>query len=1770
MEALLKALEENQQMTEAGKVGPSKPSAVKYVSMFRIDGTPILPPLMTSEKRKQMHKYKEKAIRVEQELTERRMQKTKSNDGIDDKISETSRSSTNNCSGNISQRSQDIDEVKYREAEESLTLLHNLIEGQDESEKKDTGLQGSCRFANKKHDADNCKLKKLQKSETLIYDNIGPDVVTAKTASAQKRTLGECKRQLLELERKANLNYLQPKKPKFLLMPNQNKMLNPSIPTICVNPPTPVVDIESANQSSIDRESTDSLTISETPPKSTVYPDDSDESLSSLLVHSGSQSTHTSPRNKDDMEDFKKSSISAKIQKFEAISGQNYTPTSSLSATTTTTTPVSSPEKNNYAEPITGCMSRSATSPSLKLLTGNRLPGSPRIGLQMETEVTQQIPLVRSTSFTLEGPSKVLIDHMRQQNQTVDDNNSASTKMTTAAFIAKKAYHSRATSDTVESKAKKVHKVESKPSRSKVQLKNSSSKLIVSSTSPYNTPISSHNYCHNVNKNKRSPYEPVQLTKNCSTSFQSAHKFSTQSRKSVPPNTVARKPIKSRNSAAGMQAAIQQNNDNSQKQKQQQPNNQEFLSNMDIEQKEKFLKLLAQQEEEKLKLERAFELQQKFLLEQLTKEMANTHVHSPNSSSSAPSTLTNHNESAQLNISGYSLNFAPPQSGYSKNSLQSTLSSPTLSVNSSFVSILGIPPQPNTTLATYNTSNLSPTSIVATIPSNSSMNNKTVPYSRKSGCPIVPTASGMNNTVKNLTPRRRLFVQDNNVITTPSQTNPLSSVASLRKPESLNTIENNIGTHSRERRVTGVLAEYWVFDKAATKINAYARGFLVRRLLRTEQIQRIVRTIRDTLIFVLNLHFETCENPDEANEPENIKLKARLLQQLTSASRSLHSYFFELSIKDRLDIIAQDRKRIKNKLAALSKKMLSQTLNSTISGSTYRLTLSPLILALNTLVAEFLYAQNCHYTLSVFCTEVPFRNALPDFERMRNFRFNEYEIADIWEAIIGSSLNLKGLYKSLVRNYFDDRNNSLLLLILKYLLRQRPEELLKRTVDVQTDFIQMTNNNNNNMNNNNNNNNHRKLTATQVSDCASTSSSKKLKKRKETSFHQFKRYLETLSKNVYEMNSKFDEVVNRKPAQRVRQLSKSVRRRDYWALSRNLQKITENLKQTSVVKRKNKRMQVIAAALENLTAQFSLCADSFRQLWLQKNEQEAKEAKRSENLIEKQTETDIREKSYTDWIYEMRNTSNGKKFLNRVDSSLRKALAQHKDQLENEMKIKWRHIKGLMKLHYKEKLLKHLSSTGKQTDTIEVQKLNESIEAKLRQFERTQAELLEKIQTVSAYTREVQQERIAQDPELEQKLKSHSEELPVVQQPMNQTRELGKPLRPRDGLLKDVLNTQKQLHKVFANIKEQEHNVNNIICDSKLRLQQLEYESNQIEQNFLSYLEKQKQDCIQKEKQNKNVSFKPTKVFKKMNKIPQQHIQKDDNEYDEEFLAMKLKLDEIEKRKQLEQLECYSTSSTSSADLRNAVVEAKTKFFENESKFRQKKHLELLVERLNSKKSHDNNGDDENYDNENNDKTEEKPVKAVYHNNTRTDHYSSEFVNHASISDISTVEQEPNDNNIRQKFYPKMKSLQNQEKNIMRQHKPVMVTNEDVKNALDDLKTFATQITTENYAATNSDVLKQSMVKMKKLFEQDTPSKSDILQSYPEEDHEDVFESFSKNLNTNLVTDFTTTTTTGPISSRVITTTTTTTTFDTSGPLSHITDVKQQAVQNKFLLDTEV
>ncbi|KAJ2938006.1 hypothetical protein O0L34_g14460 [Tuta absoluta] len=91
---------------------------------------------------------------------------------------------------------------------------------------------------------------------------------------------------------------------------------------------------------------------------------------------------------------------------------------------------------------------------------------------------------------------------------------------------------------------------------------------------------------------------------------------------------------------------------------------------------------------------------------------------------------------------------------------------------------------------------------------------------------------------------------------------------------------------------------------AATKIVACAKGFLVRRLMRTERVQATVQTIRDALLCALQLHQDR-----EGIRGADVDLHRRLIQQITAACYTLHDTFVNSTPSERCAIIAADRGR---------------------------------------------------------------------------------------------------------------------------------------------------------------------------------------------------------------------------------------------------------------------------------------------------------------------------------------------------------------------------------------------------------------------------------------------------------------------------------------------------------------------------------------------------------------------------------------------------------------------------------------------------------------------------------------------------------------------------------------------------------------------------------------------------------------------------------------------------------------------------------------------
>ncbi|XP_077085952.1 uncharacterized protein cp110 isoform X2 [Siphateles boraxobius] len=83
---------------------------------------------------------------------------------------------------------------------------------------------------------------------------------------------------------------------------------------------------------------------------------------------------------------------------------------------------------------------------------------------------------------------------------------------------------------------------------------------------------------------------------------------------------------------------------------------------------------------------------------------------------------------------------------------------------------------------------------------------------------------------------------------------------------------------------------------------ALARGFLTRRLLRTERVSRIITTIKDTQMFLLAFPKQTV-----SAGRLDLMLQERVTLQLRAARHELHQIFFSSSVCERMLMIRCDR-----------------------------------------------------------------------------------------------------------------------------------------------------------------------------------------------------------------------------------------------------------------------------------------------------------------------------------------------------------------------------------------------------------------------------------------------------------------------------------------------------------------------------------------------------------------------------------------------------------------------------------------------------------------------------------------------------------------------------------------------------------------------------------------------------------------------------------------------------------------------------------------------
>ena len=99
-------------------------------------------------------------------------------------------------------------------------------------------------------------------------------------------------------------------------------------------------------------------------------------------------------------------------------------------------------------------------------------------------------------------------------------------------------------------------------------------------------------------------------------------------------------------------------------------------------------------------------------------------------------------------------------------------------------------------------------------------------------------------------------------------------------------------------------------QRAWTKLTAIGKGFLTRQLLKTEKVQMLKMTIKETVSCAVQLHLESEGPPSK----EDLQLHSRLLAQIESACHDIHDTFFRLGVSEKMSILESNRLALREKM----------------------------------------------------------------------------------------------------------------------------------------------------------------------------------------------------------------------------------------------------------------------------------------------------------------------------------------------------------------------------------------------------------------------------------------------------------------------------------------------------------------------------------------------------------------------------------------------------------------------------------------------------------------------------------------------------------------------------------------------------------------------------------------------------------------------------------------------------------------------------------------
>ncbi|XP_053670951.1 calponin homology domain-containing protein DDB_G0272472 [Anopheles nili] len=304
--------------------------------------------------------------------------------------------------------------------------------------------------------------------------------------------------------------------------------------------------------------------------------------------------------------------------------------------------------------------------------------------------------------------------------------------------------------------------------------------------------------------------------------------------------------------------------------------------------------------------------------------------------------------------------------------------------------------------------------------------------------------------------------------------------------------------------------------------------------------------------------------------------------------------------------------------------------------------LSPLVLVLNTLVAEFLYTQNCHFSLSIFTNEVPFKNTLPDFTRSSKFRLTRAELLEIFEAL--GIDHCGGLVEKYEKLSTDQGCRSLLYIVFRSILT---------AIKVQESQLRRLHRSDK-----------RRATARTL---LKELEVEKLHSNVEKLLHRVK----SVGRGIVELEKSQQQPTGSAPVPGANEKSKP----DDEESSRSLRVCSENVSK-------------LVARLESCTVMFERLIEAVQH---QRHEDAAEEDRDEQEANHKQKE--IPYKTYTEFLRELKTTEHGKKYVAKLQKQITKLLDKERLQMQAKCDRELRKLEQ----EYKERLESALASKPTET-----------------------------------------------------------------------------------------------------------------------------------------------------------------------------------------------------------------------------------------------------------------------------------------------------------------------------------------------------------------------------------------------------------------------------------------------------------------------------------------